>query len=196
MGINIFDVLDNEFLGKLNNKDVENPVKCFIGISAIPQSGISTLADLLEERYKGVKVEKNAARNIIYANMEITDTKQVEDIFDEYIEKRIDNICKLSNKLIIWDGSIDRNFHKYQNWAKDNGYKTFVINLDTDVEIIKKRIGENKDPKTAHWYLLAMDKWQKDHEEYINNQQVHFTIKNNSDADYLKLYSTLDKILK
>lgn len=196
METKIFKVLDEKFLGKLKNREVLNEKKYLIGISAVPKAGISTLAKMIEERYKGMRIEKNAARNIIYNNLNITDVREVEALLDDYLEKRVEMIFSLPNKLIIWDGSIDRNYKKYQSWAEKYGFRTFVIHLNTDRDILEERIKRDEDEKTAYWYQMALDNWIRDNNEYTKTQPVDFTINNNSKEETNNLFITLDQLLK
>lgn len=196
MGKDINKILDEEFLEKLRNKNLANNSNYFILFSAMPKTGKTAIAQKIEERYKGVRIKKDIAREIIYANIEITDTKQSEEILDKYLEENIGKITDLPNKLIIWDSSIDRSYENFRTWAEKYGYKIFVICLETPLDVINHRIDIELDQSTAKWYRVNLEKWETDHKNYLKIGQVDFTVTNNSEKDIKILYNKLDALLE
>lgn len=190
------EILDREFFEKLPNKDTVNGKPYLICFSGIPESGISQLAQRIAERYKGILVDKDQCRALVYQNEKIENTQEVEDILDEYMEHFLENLARLPNKLLVWDASIDRRSDKYHEFADKNGYTMFVISIDTSREQILAQIKERRDPETAKWFYAQIGRWAEDYKKYNESGQVDFVVKNKSEENISKLFTALDKLLK
>lgn len=190
------EFLDREFFDKLPNKDMDNAKPYLICFSGIPESGITQLAKRIAEKYKGVLVDKDQCRSLVYQNEKNENIQQVEDILDEYMGHFLENLTRLPNKLLIWDASIDRRANKYHEFADKNGYAMFVISMDTSKDQILAQIKERRDPKTAKWFYNQMDRWTEDYKKYNEAGQIDFVIKNKSKEDIKNLFEELNKLLK
>lgn len=189
------EILDREFFDKLAGKDTVNEKTYLICFSGSPESGQSQLAQKVAKKYKGILIDKDQCRTLVYQSEKIENTQQVEDILDEYMEHFFEKIVKLPNKLLVWDASIDRRYDKYHEFADKYGYKIFVISMDTSREQILEQIKERRDEKTAEWFFAQMSRWAEDYKKYNESGQVDFVVKNKSEEDIAKLFEKLDRLL-
>lgn len=188
-------ILDREFFEKLPNKDVANEKLYLICFSGIPESGISQLARRIAEKYRGILIDKDQCRTLVYQNEKVENTQQVEDILNEYMKHFLENLVKLPNKLLVWDASIDRRHDKYHEFAEKHEYAMFVISMDTPHEQILAQIKERRDPQTAEWFLDQTERWTEDYKKYNESGQVDFVVKNKSEEDIARLFEKLDQLL-
>lgn len=190
----IFQNLDNDFFAKLENMGEERGKRLMILFSSVPESGKEELARRIAEKFKGILVSKDKARNLIYKYKQGVGIKEVEDILDEYMETAVERLAKSSNGLIVHDASIDRKYEKYREWASTYGYEIFVIRADTDREIVAKNIEEKfqDDEGTKKWFIDQFDIWYKDFEDYRKQGKVDFVIKNNDENEIQELLKTIE----
>ncbi|MCL5094240.1 MAG: hypothetical protein M1355_03855 [Patescibacteria group bacterium] len=193
MKIGLKEILDKRFFEEIPNQGFSNSKKVFVLFSTIPGSGYEKIAKKIAEKYKGLLIDKDKARTIIYQNEKIENTKQPEDILDEYGEDLIKKLTALPNKLIVWMSGADRRFKTYEKWAEEYGYETFVINCEIEKDKIIENIESERDRETAKWFMNQLDRWEKDHKNYLEQGNVDITIKNPEDLD--ELFEKLDRIL-
>jgi len=190
----IFEILDRDFYDRIENKDVKNGHRLMVCFSGIPGSGKTTLAKKIEDRYQGVRVTKDDARMLVYQNEEIKDVQDVEDIMDEYMKTLMDRLPKLPNGLLVVDSSVDRKFDLYKDWAEKNGYKIFLIRLETPSEVITERWSRDKDESTYKWFMNQLERWTNDFERFGNQAEPDF-VWNNDVRQFPALYAKLDEVL-
>lgn len=183
MNTEIFQKLDQEFFEKIENADIKNEHRMMVLFSGVPECGKEELAESIRDKFKGILVTKNKARNLIYKYKEGIGIQEVEEILDEYMETVVSRLADSKNGLVIHDASVDRKHEKYGEWAEKYGYDTFVIRMDTRRDIVTENIHKKfeKDEGTKKWFMEQLDRWYKDFKDYKG--KVDFLVKNISGED-------------
>ena len=195
MNTEIFEKLDRDFFEKIENTDIENKHRIMILFSGVPECGKEELAISIRDKFKGILVTKDKARNLIYKDREGIGIEEVEETLDEYMETVVERLTKSKNGLVILDASIDRKYEKYKGWAEKYGYDIFVVRMDTSRDIVKQNI-ETKfkdDEGTKKWFLEQLDRWYNDFEKYKG--KVDFVVKDIKAEQMQELFNILDKKL-
>ena|SRR3989304_1452602 len=195
MNTEIFEKLDRDFFEKIENTDIENKHRIMILFSGVPECGKEELAISIRDKFKGILVTKDKARNLIYKDREGIGIEEVEETLDEYMETVVERLTKSKNGLVIHDASIDRKYEKYKGWAEKYGYDIFVVRMDTSRDIVKQNI-ETKfkdDEGTKKWFLEQLDRWYNDFEKYKG--KVDFVVKDIKAEQMQELFNILDKKL-
>jgi len=175
MNESLQEALDQNFFNLLASRDCLNP-KTLICFSGVPYSGRTTIAKAITERFSGVYVDKDQARTLIYQNEKIGNTQQPEDLLDEYMPTVFDRLKKDKNGLITLNASIDRKYDEYAKWAKGNDYKLIIIDIDIPLETAENAIKKERDEKTAEWFVGQFSRWYADHETFLANHEIDYTI--------------------
>jgi len=156
-------VMSNIYLehkNKLKYLSVKNN-KLIICFGAIPGSGKTTISKILEEKYKGVRINTDEIRSIIH-KIE-TDPIKKQEILENYILYFLKNY-DLINGLIILDCSIDRLYKPVIDYANKNNFSLFVINIQITKETVEDRISKiNENYKD---YIEEMQRWLKEHKQF------------------------------
>ncbi|MCF7910630.1 ATP-binding protein [Candidatus Pacearchaeota archaeon] len=184
-----FNKISDKFFPRLSYKDIPNK-PFLILFSGVPCSGKTTIAKLIEERYKGIRLNTDFLREIISdLNLEesIEDIETLVEEYVFYLAKRKPFI----NQFWIFDASIDRKYKKIISFCREYNLKFFIINLDiskNDVIIrLKKRNKENLD----NW-LQRIDSWYEDHNNFKKNIKPDINLKSKN-IDLENLFGILDK---
>lgn len=178
---NIQDIY-NIHIKKLSNLNEENP-KMFLFMSGVPGSGKTYLAKQLEKDLKAIRVSNREAYHIIKDDLKIA-LDDYHEIIHEYREYLLDKLKNYANGLIIIDASIDREYWNLSKWADDNGYKCFVIKMDVTREEAGRRLKINE-PNSYKDYMLHMDRWIEDNNNFNSQVKADFVYKGEQYSDLL-----------
>lgn len=155
--------------------------------SGTPGMGKTWLAKNLEEHFKAIRWSSDEARKLF--KDESFDLKSI----GPYRLYSLSEIVKRSsNNMIIVDGSCDRRYESYLEWAKKNGFNVFVIKLEVPRDTVEKRIITRGD--NVKEFLNELNRSWNDYENFNKaHPQVDYVINNASDeTDLEHLYSTIE----
>ena len=160
----------SEHKKKLKNLSIKNN-KLIICFGAIPGSGKTTISKILEDKYKGVRINTDEIRSIIYKT-EIDPVKK-QEILENYLLYFLKNY-DLINGLIILDCSIDRFYKQIIDYANKNNFSLFVINIQITKETVEDRISKiNENYKD---YIEEMQRWLKEHKQFEKDVILDITL--------------------
>lgn len=173
------------YIKKLKNLHTYNK-KLLILFSGVPGSGKTFVAKKIEEEFKAIRINADTIRGIFRKSI-LPKYPQIKGNFNEividYTFYLMDHIPQ-NNGLIIIDSSIDRKYKRVFKWAKNNGYKYFIIRLiiprDTIIERIRLR-----DKEKAKYYFSHMNKWIEDNYNFNKNVRANFDFNNEADLGLL-----------
>ena len=158
---------------------VVQPKKLMIVFSGTPGMGKTTIATQLEEKFQAIRISSDNVRAIMIENGSRNWTW-----LEDYLLWSLKQVALHSpNKLIILDRSIDRPYPTYIQFAKTFGYELFLIRIQVDKGLLKKRIKErgttHSSAKTLlkqlnhRWteYKLSEDNYPADY-DFDNNESL------------------------
>jgi len=196
--------MEKEFFGRIYKKhltklkNIEIPhKKLVVCFSAVPGSGKTHIARILEKRYKAVRINNDDIRKIIKVLVKKNKNLAKEDrqtLLLEYLLYLIKNFS-FANKLIILDSSIDRKYKMLIPVLKKNDFRFFVIRLGVSTNVLKKRISFRAKKAPKHFKEKSED-WFKDYEDCRKSLRADIIIKNEGWTDLSNLFSILDRIIK
>ena len=200
MDINIFNKIYKLHKKKLKYLSVPHK-KLLICFSGIPGSGKTHIAKILEEKYKGVRINNDNIRKIIselISEKTAKDTKEAEkkreNILDKYLIWLLENNL-FNNGLIILDSSIDRKYKEIFLIAKENRFDLFVVRIIVSREIAEKRAIERHGGTDVH-FVSNINRWIKENEEFNYKVKTGITIWNNTVLNLNSLFEKLEKLLR
>ncbi len=182
-------------LGKLNQKYIfrKRVIICFSGIVC---SGKSTLANLIEERYHGIRIENNWIRKKFIATKK-GDSDTFANEVDDFVKNYLDYFFKnynFPNRLFIFDSSIDRKYNFIKDFVDKNNYKLFIIRLNVPKETAEKRAFERKGG-VDNWFVKNINRWVDDFEKFNNKHKADLILNNEEELDLNAVFQKLDKII-
>lgn len=183
-------------LKKLKNKGIlhEKIIICFSGI---PSSGKSSIAKILEEKYKGIRIDNNPVRKY-FINLRGQDSFKYADEVDAFVKEYLDYFLEkynFPNKFFILDSSIDRKYNRIKEFADKNGFRMFVIRIDLPKRIAQKRAFERKggvDP----WFLKNIGRWMKEYKQFNTNHKPDVIINTERKPNLNSLFKKIDSLQK
>ncbi len=214
----LFKEIDKKFFFKLNFLEKRNP-RFVITFSGIPASGKTTLSKILEKKYKGVRVNNDDLRKIIFnfaknynltnqdnkIKQEIFKTSKNRDLLKTYFfsehmiktevllyryQKWFLENYSFKNGLLILDSSVDRKYNLLLPLLIKKNFKIFIIKMPFNKELsLKREIKRNKD---ASFFLRNIDRWKRDYDDCNKYIKVDFIFKDN----LKELFKEIDKRLK
>ncbi len=138
--------------------------KILVAFAGIPGSGKTTLATLLEDRFKGTRFKSDDVRDILGSLMPGSSIIERNDIIKSYESYALDKLSQFPNGLLILDSGIDRKYQKISEWATQNNYQRLTIGFEVPRDIAEARL---KASKTNYQdYFKEMDRWIKEHGEF------------------------------
>ena len=158
---------------------------CFVGI---PCSGKTRLAKILEEKYKGVRVNDDDLRKVI--DKFVNENKR-ETILKEFLLDFLRNYS-YKNELVILDSGIERKYEDIAEISKNKKWKMFIIRVVAEKNLILERI-KKKDRNRFENRYEDIERWFKEYKEFNKNKKVDFTFR--GDKDLEDLYPRLDTVL-
>lgn len=170
--------------------DHPNPTPLVITFSGVPGSGKTTIAKLLEEKYKAIRINNDQIRDIVGETLHSKDVDYIETFIVPYLEKLRPELIMSPNKIIILDSSIDRRYEAVSKFYENAGYKFFIIKLDFPREEIEQRI-KNRNENFED-YLAKLDDWWQDFENFSQMRKADFVIKIGDKNEINKLLEILD----
>jgi predicted kinase len=185
---NLFNKIYEIHVKQLKNTSVPHNklVICFSGIAG---SGKTSIAKILEEKYKGIRIRNDDIREIINR----FGFNDVDEITHAYVSWLFEHY-PFANKLIILDSGIDRRYEEIFALCQKEGYQTFIIRLKVPERIYKKRIIE-KLGKLDDNYLTRINDWKKQFEEFGKNVKSDITLNNGGKLNLASVYFKLDVLI-
>lgn len=160
--------------------------------SGVPGCGKTSLAKILEKRYRGVRINNDYIRGIIDKEKLTTTSEEAEELLQDYNEYLIKNYPS-KNKLIILDKSVDRRYKRFIELFKFKSWEYFVIRLDVpDIVIALKMLGKRE--KITKQVRNSMKQWFREYHDCCNNVKADIIFDVNN-IDLNKLFNKLDKRL-
>jgi hypothetical protein len=191
--------MDEQFFGEIYKRHVkklENLLvpheKLMICFSGIAGSGKTYVAEILEKRYKGVRIRNDDIRGIVAS---LDKNKDIDEATYGYFDWFFKNY-PFKNKLIILDRGIDRGYKEVFPFFREKGYKIFVIRLKVSVEVYERRI-RNKLGELDDNYLNRIDDWRRQYKEFGEAIKPDILIENERDNELNlePLFKKLDKLV-
>ena len=181
-------------------KHTEQPhKKIILAFSGIPCTGKTHIAKLIEEKYKGVRINSDDLRKIIRKlgkkKKILLDEVYKEEILKKYLYGLIENY-PFKNKLVILDSGIDRKYEEVNSRAKKHGFELLVIRVEGNKSIAEKGIVK-KLGKPDKNFVNNIDRWVKEYEEFGKTKKYDFLVKNDQETglETEDLFNKLDKLL-
>jgi dephospho-CoA kinase len=182
-----FEMISKDLFPHLKNLDVPNK-KLVIGFAGVPFSGKTTIAKILEKKYKAVRISSDEIMRVITENKLVKNVEENERLKREYIYFLIEKI-PFKNKLIILDKSLDRDYAKFFNLV---GKQKFVIQIEISVEKAKERARNREDMKS---WLSRFDGWFREHEEFKKNFNADIVL-DGENPSLENLFKLIDEKIK
>jgi len=196
MNKNIFEEIYSKHKKQLKNLLAHNK-KLLICFGAVPGSGKTHISKILENKYKGIRVNNDNIRQIIdkvIKNHTNLAKENKEEILEEYLFHLLKNYNS-PNGLIILDSSIDRIYKEVSLVALDTGFDLFIIDIKIPKRTVMKRI-HKRNKNGARDYFREMNRWYNEHKNFEDKVRVDITIKNDKKLNLSHLYSKLNSVLK
>ncbi|MCH9627955.1 MAG: hypothetical protein S4CHLAM2_16040 [Chlamydiales bacterium] len=132
----LFEELFAEQYSECPYLNESNPTKQLILFSGTPGMGKTKVAKALEHHFRAIRVSADEARILLKKR-----SLDVHRLVDPYIIWSLNRLASLfHNHLIILDRSVDRTYDKTICFARQNGYTPFLVRLEVDKDIVKKRV--------------------------------------------------------
>jgi len=181
----------------LNNLKLLNK-RLLICFSAIPCSGKTYVSKILEEKYKGVRINNDDIRDVIKSlipgkSKEILEERQ--EILQQYLIWFLIQY-NFPNKLLILDSSIDRKYRGVRDFADKHRYSIFIISLKISREFAHKRSLLRNNGKEDDNFVENIDRWIKENKELASKVSSDIVLLNEGNLDLSRLFLKLDKIIK
>lgn len=171
--------------------------KILICFAAVPASGKTTIAKILENKYMAVRINVDDVARIISKKFkpkpDFISVEEYKFMLKLYLLWFLETY-KYPNKLIILDGSVDRKYAEVWLLAKQMGFNIFLIDIDTKKKVLIKRI-EQRNKKTNLDYLKRLKTWKQDHNLFMKRWHADIVIRNEGKLELNELYNRLDKKL-
>ena len=173
--------------------------KLIICFSGIPCSGKTFIAKIIEGKYKAIRVNTDDIRRII-RNLgkkypQLLDEKYKEEILDKYLINLLKNYS-FKNKLIILDKSVDRDYNKILEIAKEHNFKLFIIRIKATLKIINQRVRSK-----GNWpdmnFVNNIGRWKKEYNDFNEKIKADIIVNNNQNKkpDLSLLFLKINKII-
>lgn len=183
-------------LNELKNKKISRK-KIIICISGIPGSGKSTIARILEKRYKGVRIDNNWARKHFIKTRDGDSDTYANDV-DNFVKDYLDYFLKnynFPNKLFILDSSIDRKYEWIKKFAEENKFKMFLIKLITSKKTAQRRAFERKG-EVDNWFVKNIGRWIREYNQFNKKHKAAVVINTEGKSNLKKVFKKIDELLK
>lgn len=146
-------------------KNVDNPhPRVAVCFSGIPGSGKTTLGKFLEKNYEGVRVNTDELREIIAQFIPGTDQRakiQRERVLGGFMTRFLHSYPFRNGRLIV-DASMDRSHEKMMPLFRQNGFRPFVVRINTPTYLAIHRIDTKR--KNKEFFQQFLEKWARDFE--------------------------------
>jgi len=186
-----FDEVSRLLAPSLKNTELEKP-QLIIAFSGIPGAGKSRLSKMLEERYHGVRVGNDSIRAILHHQEFSLSDEEKETFLQDYNEFFIRNY-PFTNKLLILDKSMDRQYKRFFPVFDELGLKHFIIRIEIGKEEAIQRI-LNREEIDPNYLRTNMERWQREFEDFGKNAHYDLLLDGlNPNMNFV--YRKIDKLL-
>ena len=183
----VFEKIYEEHKKYLHNLNVKNG-KMLICFAGIPGSGKTTIAKVLEERYKGVRINSHKVGQIIRKVKKVEGDRELQNEYQCWIlEKK-----PFENGLIILDSGIERKYEKTFEIAKSKKFKIFIIQLNISKEEAMRRIAE-REGVGAENYFTEFDRWEREFENFRAKFKADVVLDVEKDRSFEGVFEVLDR---
>ncbi|MCH7567860.1 MAG: AAA family ATPase [Nanoarchaeota archaeon] len=193
----IFEKIYKKHSRFLKHKKVRSNKKLIICFSGIPGSGKTSLAKILEKRYKGVRINSHRIGEIMQElvskgviNENIAGRKLQVDYQIWLLEAHL-----FTNNLIILDSGIDRKYNEVFEIARRKGYEIFIIRLNVSEKNLRKRI-LIRNKENARNYFKSFNKWKREFKEFGKKVNSNIILENEGEVDLVLLFKKLDRLAR
>lgn len=204
---------------KLKNLDISHSNQIMILFSGVPGSGKTRLAKKIEKEYRAVRYENDMVRGILesfpkeyFKNVSANSLESFNNIakktllrdygYDKLLIKK-ENLLQdykkyflsgysFQNKLIIFDGSVDRSFYSFRDFSKEFNFKLFLIKMPFDKNRIRKRM-INRGEGDMTFFDKNLPRWKNDYDELNKKVKADFKFKDNLGELFEKLEGLISK---
>jgi adenylate kinase family enzyme len=186
-----YNKISETLFSKLKNTNIYHS-PFIITFSGVPGCGKSSLAKLLEQKYRAVRINNDFIREIIRKRKLTNSEEDVEQLLQDYNYHLIENY-PFKNKLIILDKSMDRRYNQFIGLFKSENLEYFVIRLDTpNIEMALKMLGKREE--ITKQVKNSMKRWFREYHRCCDNLKADITFDVNN-IDLNKLFNKLDERL-
>jgi predicted kinase len=192
----LYETVYQAHMDYLKHLDVAHK-KLFLCFSAVPGTGKTTIAKVIEQRYKAVRIRTDTVRDIISTLSSYHSTLsaiEIEAIVHDYLFRFLQEYKGLNNFLIL-DASVDRRYKKLFPLLTQLAFPFFVTRIIASREHIEKRI-KLRDHASASYFLENLDVWFKDFENFAHAYDVDIILNNDKDLDLRNLFEKLDLLVQ
>lgn len=183
----IFREIAKKHIPVLKNKNLKNR-KLIIAFAGIPGSGKTTLAKVLEKKYKGVRINSSVIGGIIKKlNLKDDAKHSLQNQYQMWLVKS----GLIKNGLIILDSGIERKYLLVKKTAKQSGHRLFVICLKVPKKVLIQRI-KKREKEKARVYLKEMKRWTSEFNEFNRKFRSDVVVDGSRYINYKPLRRKLD----
>ncbi|MFC1682534.1 AAA family ATPase [Nanoarchaeota archaeon] len=190
----ILELIYKKHLERIKNAEVPNR-KIAICFAGIPGSGKTHIAKILEERYKGIRIENDNLRIIIRKICPKKTAEEKQGILQQYLKFFMENYNR-KNNLLIFDRGIERAYQRFFPHLRQNKFKIFVIKIKISYEKIESNVKKKLRGKLDKNYTENIEKWKREFKEFETNYKSDITIENENNLNLEPLFRKLDKLIK
>lgn len=165
----VLEAIDERYRPTLQNLNVSNP-RVMILFSGPPDSGKSTVAKAVAERFKTIRLENDAIRIIATELFPEFSLQQKTDLCHAYMNKLWPELIEtVPNGLLVIDASIDRQYEEIFKFTEKHNFKTILFAMQIPEAIHKKWLASTGDTPYASTKLrlAKMQKFRKDQERFL-----------------------------
>ncbi len=189
---NQYNAISENLFSKLKNVNIlHSPF--IIAFSGVPGCGKTSLAKILEEKYKAVRINNDFIREIIRKRKLTNSEEKDEQLLQDYNHHLIENY-PFKNKLIILDKSMDRRYKQFIKLFKSKNLRYFIIRLNIpDIRTALKLLGKRE--KITNQVKNSMERWFREYNDCCSNLKADIVFDFDS-INLDKLFSEFNKELK
>ncbi len=177
----------------LKNLDVPHK-PLILGMAGIPGSGKTTIATVIEDKYKGVRIHNDSIRGIIQKHVQSGEVvaENVEKVLQTYLLYCLTTLTGgIPNKFYILDSGIERRYQQVKEWCDKNGYSLLIISLGSTAEESMERI-HKRNPDQAVNYLRDMPRYVKENADFHERVKADIFLPLGPASNTKELFAFLD----
>ncbi|MBI3984292.1 AAA family ATPase [Candidatus Microgenomates bacterium] len=160
----------------LKNLGVSHP-KLMFCMGGIPGSGKTTLAEQVEQRFKGIRLSNHELRLILDDLLPGSQTAEHNIIIGAYEPYMLEQVSSLPNGFLIVDSGIERKYRQFFAWAKAHYYQLVTVDFEVPKQEAEERIKQTRSKPEP--FLAEMDRWWAEHEAFQRSVKADFVLKPN-----------------
>ena len=163
-----FESVSKVILPKIGDLNFPNR-KLLICFASTPAGGKTVLSNALQKKFNSIVINSGDIQREL-------EKFRDQQFYEGFIQEKREFIYWLmskivreyDNKFIILDKCIDRTYEEVDKWCKENKYPFIVISLEVNKDELKRRLVK-REGNNADDYLVHLDRWFNEHEEFKKN---------------------------